>query len=226
VLAAVLTLAGELQVQVVAVVALVELAQLVAEDGVVLGVGRVQVHDVAQAIAALERAEHAHDRRDAAAGGDEQQLLGDLVGEHERALDPTETYERPGLGVAVEERRDLAVPDQLGGDRDAPVRAPGVRRQRVRAPMVDPVDDHPDPQVLTGLVPRPLPPGLDRDRHRVVGLALDALDAAAQLRRVPERVDQLQIVVGQERREQRAQSAQRSPLYRRNLRCGASFSHA
>ena len=69
------------------------------------------------------------------------------------------------------------------------------------------VDDEADAQVLAGLVARPLPAGLDEDRHRVVGLALDALDAPAQLLRRPQRVDQLEVVVGQQRREQRAQRA-------------------
>ena len=73
--------------------------------------------------------------------------------------------------------------------------------------MVDAVDDDADAQVLAGLVALPLPARLDHDRRRVVGLALDALDAAAQLLRGPQRVDQLEVVVGQQRREQGPQRA-------------------
>ena len=46
---------------------------------------------------ARERAQHAHDRRDAAAGADEEQLLGQRVGQREDALDAAEADDRPGL---------------------------------------------------------------------------------------------------------------------------------
>ena len=75
--------------------------------------------------------------------------------------------------------------------------------------MVDAVDDHADAQVLARLVAIPVRAGLDHDRDRVLGLALDPLDPAAQLLRRPQRVDQLEVVVGQQRREERAHGAQR-----------------
>ena len=54
-------------------------------------------------------------------------------------------------------------------------------------------------------------PGLITIVTAFVGLALDPLDPAAQLARRPERVDQLEVVVGQQRREQRADGLQRAP---------------
>ena len=61
-----------------------------------------------------------------------------------------------------------------------------------------PVDDDADPQVLARLVALPLVAGADRDRGRVARLTVDPLDAAAQFLRRPERVDQLDVVVGEE----------------------------
>src|SRR6185503_6724514 len=75
---------------------------------------------------------------------------------------------------------------------------------------MDAVDDDPDAEVLAGRVALPLEPGLDDDRDRVRGLGLDPLDPPAQLARGPERVDQLEVVVRQKRREQRPDSLERS----------------
>jgi hypothetical protein len=63
----------------------------------------------------------------------------------------------------------------------------------------DAVDVDPDPHVLAGLVTRPAVAGLDQDRRRLLGLVLDLLDATAELARRPQRVDQLEVVVGQQR---------------------------
>ena len=87
----------------------------------------------------------------------------------------------PGLARVHEVGRDLARVDQLRGDADAAVGAAGVGGERVGAPVVDAVDDHADAQVLAGLVAHPLPARADHDGDRVGGLALDALDAPAQL---------------------------------------------
>ena len=62
--------------------------------------------------------------------------------------------------------------------------------------MVDAVDDDADPQVLPGPVAGPLEAGTDQHRRRFGRLGVDALDPPAQLARRPERVDQLEIVVG------------------------------
>ena len=66
----------------------------VAEDDVVGRARGVQEDDVVERVAAVEVAQHAHDRRDAAAGADEEQLLGQRVGQHERALDAAEADDR------------------------------------------------------------------------------------------------------------------------------------
>ena len=57
---------------------------------------RVAVHvdDVVQRVAALELAQHAHDRRDAAAGADEQQPRRQRVRQAELALDLAEVDHR------------------------------------------------------------------------------------------------------------------------------------
>ena len=70
--------------------------------------------------------------------------------------------------------------------------------------MVDAVDRRCRAQVLARLVAGPLPARLDQHGDGVGGLALDALDPAAQLLRGPQRVDQLEVVVGQQRRERDA----------------------
>ncbi len=87
------------------------------------------------------------------------------------------------------------------------------------------VDLDAEPQVLTGLVPGPFPPGLDQDGDRVGRLALDAFDAPAQLARGPQRVDQLEVVVGQQRRGERAHEAEHAAAGVRDAWRGAALSH-
>ena len=91
--------------------------------------------------------------------------------------------------------------------------------------MVHAVDDEADAQVLPGLVAGPLPAGLDEDRHRVGRLALNALDAPPQLLRGPQRVDELEVVVGQQRREEGAHRVERAALQRRDVGSGAALGH-
>src|SRR5436190_3855350 len=219
-------LAGHLLVQAHAGIARRHLAQLVAEDDVVGRARGVQVDDVVQPAAAIEVAQHAHDRRDAAARAHEQQLVRRRIGELERSLDVAEPHDRPRLRLAHEPRRDGALLDELGRDADQPVGPAGVRRERIGPPMVDSIDHESDAHVLPGLVTRPFPARLDEDRRRVVGLALDALDAPAQLLRGPQRVDELEVVVRQQRREQRPHRVERTALQRRNLGSGAALSHS
>ncbi len=77
------------------------------------------------------------------------------------------------------------------------------------------VDDHPDPQVLARLVPLPDPPGPDRHGHGVGRLVGDRLDAAAEASRLDaQRIDQLQVVVGQQRREEHARRLQQPATHR------------
>ena len=104
-----------------------------------------------------------------------------------------------GPGVAHQIGRDLAGVDQLRRDADAAVGALGLGGERVGAPVVDPVDHDPDPQVLPRPVARPLVAGADQHRDRLRRLPVDPLDPAAQFARRPERVDQFQVVVGEQR---------------------------
>ena len=83
------------------------------------------MHDVAELVAVVEVAQHAHDRRDPAARADEEQLLGQRVGQDEVALDAAEPHERAGLRLAHEVRRDRALLDELRRDADAAVGAVG-----------------------------------------------------------------------------------------------------
>src|SRR3954471_12007056 len=217
--------AGHLLVQAKAGAPARHRAQLLAEDHVAGCARGVQVDDVAQRVAAVEVAQHAHDGGDAAAGAEEEQAVGQRVGQREGALHVAEAHDRPGLRLAHEPGRDDALLDELGGDADEPVGAAGVRGQRVGAPVVHAVDHEADAQILAGLVAGPLPAGLDEDRHRVVGLALHALDASPELLGRPQRVDELEVVVGQQRCEQRAHRAQRTALQRRDSGSGAALSH-
>jgi hypothetical protein len=77
-------------VELEALAALRERAQLIAEDHLV-GLARgVQQHRVADLVGTVEVAQHGDDRRDAAPRGDEQHLLGDLLREYEVALNTAE----------------------------------------------------------------------------------------------------------------------------------------
>ena len=63
------------------------------------------------------------------------------------------------------------------------------------------VDPQSDADVLTGLVVgREAPTGFDRHRGGVLGLLADLDDFASELPRRPQRVEQFQVVVGQQRR--------------------------
>src|SRR4051794_16994661 len=115
-----------LLVQAKAVVLLRHAPQLLAEDHVVGGARRVQQDDVVERLAARQRAQHAHDRRDAAAGADEEEALGERVGQDERALDAAEAHDPAASGLAHEVGGDLALLHELRRDADAPVRAPRI----------------------------------------------------------------------------------------------------
>ena len=101
-------------------------------------------------------AQHRHDRRDPAAGGDEQQLAraAGRAATNVPSTSPRRTIV-PGLRAAGDVGRDLALLDELRGDRDEAVGAARVGGERVGAPVADAVDVEADPQVLAGLVAGP-----------------------------------------------------------------------
>src|SRR5439155_18874951 len=123
-------------------------------------------------------------------------------------------------------RRDLARLHELWRDREAAIGAARIGRERVGPPVVNPVDLEAEAQVLAGAMAGPFPTGLDQDRDRVGGLALEALNATPQLARGPQRVDELEVVVGQQRRRERAGEPQSTQPHRGYLRDGAAFRHA
>ncbi len=90
---------------------------------------------------------------------------------------------------------------------------------------MDPVDDDADPQVLARPVASPLIAGADQDGRGLGRLRLDPLDPPAQFAGREQRVDQLQVVVGKQRAEQRADGAQGTLTRFRDLRYRASLSH-
>ena len=84
-----------------------------------------------------------------------------------------------------------------------PSGAIGVGGERVGAPVAAAAGVDPDAQVLAGLVAHPVVARADDHGGGVGRLAADLLDAPAQLARGPQRVDHLEVVVGQQRRGER-----------------------
>jgi len=119
-------LRGQLLMQTEALMVLVQLTQVGAEDDVIGVASRVQQHDVVEVMVVTEVSEHAHDRGDAASGADEQQLLRGLLGENEIALHSAEADDRAGPAATDQVRRHLALVDVLDRDADQPVFAPRV----------------------------------------------------------------------------------------------------
>ena len=136
----------------------------------------------------------------AAAADQEEHLRRRRVGQHEVALGLGQPHDRAGLEAVDQVRGQLALGHRPHRDRDRPPAALGRRADGVRAPLELAVDLHADADVLAGaVVVAPAPAGADHERGGVLGLRDDLLDAAAQLARGPQRVDQGQVVVGVER---------------------------
>jgi hypothetical protein len=137
-------------------------------------------------------AEHAHHRSDAAARGEEQDLAR-LLGEDELALRYVEAHDRAGPHPVHK-----VVGDMTGGlHRD--LNSAGSAGDRIAAPVPDAVDVDADPEPLAGAVPWPAGSRLDHKGGRLGGLPPDLGDPAAELGGRPERVDQSEIVLGEER---------------------------
>ena len=95
------------------------------------------------------------------AGGDEQHLGRQRLGQHELARPPGRAARCvPGRALADQVVADHAVGDRLHGDGDAAVGPAGARGDRVGAPLADAVDVDADADVLAGDVrPRQPRPG-------------------------------------------------------------------
>ncbi len=135
---------------------------------------------------------------------------GGWLWQHEVALDAAERHDRSRSSPPHQVRGHLALIDALDGHADQAVRAVGIGGQRVRTPVSDAVDVDPDPQELPGSVPHPAVAGLDQDGRGVRGLVADLRDPAAKLARGPEGIDQLEVVIGQQRRVLNAPERRRS----------------
>ena len=218
-------LAGEVLDQRVAVVRAVHPPQVGAEDHLVGLAGAVQVDHVVQRAAALELAQHRPDRRDAAAGADEQRLLRQRVGQAELALDLAEEDHRARLDLAREERRHQPFLDVLDRDRDEPLGMVGIRGQRVGAPVADAVELGADAQVLPGPVARPRERRAHDDGRRLVGLGLEPHDRPGQLARRPRGVQQPEVVVGDQRKRDRSGDLHRPSPEVGNGGCRRAFDH-
>ena len=115
---------------------------------------------------------------------------------------------------------------QLRRDADQPVRPAGIRGDRVRPPVMPAIDLKADAHVLPRPVALPLPARPDENADGVRRLGLDPLDPAPQLPGGPQRVDELEVVVGQQRRKERPPRPQRRTAPGRDNRSGAALSHS
>ena len=145
-----------------------------------------------------EVAQHPDHRGDAGAGGDQQQLGGDRLREHELALRLVELDHLAGAGAVDEVVGDDAVGDRLDGDADAAVGARAVG-QGVGAPQADAVDVDADADVLAGHVAGPVAARLEHDRGRLVVSGRTSTILAAQVGAAAQRVEDVEHVVELER---------------------------
>ena len=175
-----------------------------AEHQVIRRRHRMDQSHIGVLMARLHRAQHRHDRGDAAAGRHEQKLLGEVGGKDELTLRRCE----PDHGARCQTPNQVSGEETLGhrlhGDRDHPTTGTsrGLRHrcQRIRTPGPAPLDEYPDPHVLARkVIEREPPPRFDDDGGRVRGLRPDLHDLAAQLTRRPQRIRKVQIVVRQQR---------------------------
>ena len=144
-----------------------------------------------------EVAEHPDDRGDAGAGGDEEELAA-VGGQHELALGLLEVHERAGPRLAHEVGADEPVRHGLDGDGDVAVGARAVG-QGVGPPLAYAVDVDADADVLTRHVAGPVGAGADDDGGRVRRLGVDRDDAPAQVGAGAQRVEEVEVVRGQQR---------------------------
>ena len=168
--------------------------------------GDVEVGAPARAQHALvggreEVAQHADDRGDAGAGGDEEEPA-TLGRQHELAGRLLEVDQGAGAGAVDEVVADQPVGDGLDRDRD-PAVGPRAVGQRVGAPLADAVDVDADPEVLARDVAGPVGAGPDHQRGRVAGLGDHLLDPAAQVGPGAQRGEEVEEVGRHQRRRGR-----------------------
>ena len=153
--------------------------QLVAEDDVGGRAGVVHEHDVDRLARGVDRAQHRHQRRDAAAGGEEEVPLGRVVRGAEAAQRTVDGDGVAGPEVVVQPARHRPAGHPLDGDREL-VGPPGRRRDRVAAADRLPVDGHGQREVLPRL--EPVRRGLGRPQHEAAHVVRDVVDRHADQR--------------------------------------------
>ena len=158
-----------------------------------------------------QRSQHRHDGCDATAGSDEQECFRGRVRQREVAFGRLQANDGARFDAVDQVGGQEALGGGFHGDRDVLVAAFGNRRQRIRPPVPFAVDAQTDADVLTrAVVAGESPARPDDDGCRVFGLGFDRHDLAAQFARRPQRVEQRQVVVGEQRcRRSRGQAANR-----------------
>src|SRR6201998_4457739 len=117
------------------------------------------------------------------------------------ALRSRQPNHRAGLDAVDQMGRQEPLRSCFHGDRDQFSVALRNRRERVGPPMPAAIDPKPDPQILSGaVVPGKTPSRLDRHPRRVLSFFADVDHDPTQLPRGPQRIEQLEVVIGQQRR--------------------------
>ena len=164
--------------------------EVASKDDVAGGRSGVDEDDVRELVEVV--AEHAHDRGDAAAASDEQDLAGARRCHDEVASGVIKVDEGAGLDLVDEMVAHEAAGDRFDRDRDAAVGAVDERGQRVGAPVADPVDLDADADVLAWGVASPASTRVDDEGRRVGSLKANALDATGEIRAGAERADEVE----------------------------------
>src|SRR3954447_18940076 len=204
---------GDLLVQPERLVLFSHRVQLVSEQNVALGRRRVDQMDIGHAVSSVQHPQHAHDGSQPRTAGQEEDLLGRRVRQNEVALGCRESDYGPRGEPADQVLGQEAFGHRFDRDADGGVVFGRDRGERVGPPVPAAVDLYADADVLARLVlPGPTPTRLDDQRGGMLGLRDAVDDDAAELAGAPQRVEQVQIVVGQQRRGDPAgDGAQRNP---------------
>ena len=183
--------------------ALLHLDEFVGKQQIVGRRHRVHHAHVCRLSAMAHHAQHRDDRGQSAASGQEKHFARQWLGQNELTLGRGQSHDCTRLKSLDQVRRQETLGHGLDRDRDGALGARQIRHrgQRVRPPRPTPLDEHSDSDVLPGrVVERESPPRLDTDGGGVVGFRSHRHHLAAQFTRRPERIGQVEIVVGQQRR--------------------------
>lgn len=163
------------------------------------------MHHIRDHTAPIHGAQHRHHRGYTGARGQEQHLRRRRLGEYESALrrgQPHHTADRDTIDQMAGEE---PLRHGLHRDRDEPLALMlgigPIRRagQRIRAPMPAALHQHADTDVLArGEFEVETPARLDHQGDRIRGLLAHLHNAPAQFPRGPQRIHQMQIVIGQQ----------------------------